>query len=136
MGLCTSLCNTNNTEEDDNIKTNANIHLPINDLSILKPSSLKENTPGKSRKNKSRTPKVVKFRIDQNKDVNQFQKKDSVLHFFEITDDNRNEKAENDKLNESKSLDSSISGLKYDSEQEKPKENEENNFNSINKQEV
>lgn len=133
-----SLCNTKNKEEDDSIKNAINVPLPINDLTLLKPSSLKETTPGKSKRTKSRTPKVVKFRIDQEKDVNsnQYQKKDStsssVLHFFEITDDNRIEKTEDGKTNEDKSLDSSISGLKYESEQEKTKENEENN-NDINK---
>ena len=133
-----SLCNTKKLEEDDDVKTTTNVQLPINDLSLLKPSNLKENTPGKTKKNKSRTPKVVKFKIDQDKDSNQFQKKDSasVLHFFEITDDNRIEKTEDDKTNEDKSLDSSISGLKYESEQEKQKENEEKNNDSNKKPEV
>ena len=131
-----SLCNTKNMEEDDDIKITTNVLLPINNLSILKPSNLKETTPGKSKRTKSRTPKVVKFRIDQDKDTNsnQYQKKDStsssILHFFEITDDNRIEKTEESKTNEDKSLDSSISGLKFESEQEKLKENGENNNDS------
>ena len=86
MGECMSLCNTKNKEEDDSIKNAINVPLPINDLTLLKPSSLKETTPGKSKRTKSRTPKVVKFRIDQEKDVNsnQYQKKIQHHHQYYI----------------------------------------------------
>ena len=61
--------------------------------------------------------------------------KDSLLHFEEITDDKKSEKSdksdksEDDKVNENKSVDSSISSLKYDTEQEQESEQEKENNN-------
>ena len=130
MGECMSLCNTKNVEEED-IKKTRNNQLPIDDLTLLRPSSLKDSsTPRRTKKNKTSAPKVVSFKIDEKKLVSKMSK-DSLLHFEEITDDKKSEKSdksEDDKVNENKSVDSSISGLKYDTESEQEKEKENNNY--------
>ena len=134
MGECMSLCNTKNVEEED-IKKTRNNQLPIDDLTLLRPSSLKDSsTPRRTKKNKTSAPKVVSFKIDEKKLVSKMSK-DSLLHFEEITDDKKSEKSdksdksEDDKVNENKSVDSSISGLKYDTEQEQESEQEKENNN-------
>ena len=106
MGVCTSLCNTEKLEEDNDTKTNINTQFPINELSILKQSNLKENSAGKSRKNKSRIKKAVKFKLDEEeKDENLIEKKESipVIHFYD-TYDNQIVEYEDEKLNENKNL--------------------------------
>ena len=124
MGECMSLCNTRGLESED-IKDNRNFKLPINDLEILKPPSLvekKSTTEEKKELNKQRTPRLVKFTMDEKENPSKLKQKDPCLNFEEITDDIKNEKSDGEKMNE----EHDISGLKYE-EEEKDKKIEEIN---------
>ena len=124
MGECMSLCNTRGLESEG-IKDNRNFQLPINDLEILKPPSLvekKNTTEEKKELNKQRTPRLVKFTMDEKENPSKSNQKDPCLNFEEVTDDIKNEKSDGEKLNEEQD----ISGLKYE-EEEKDKTIEEIN---------
>ena len=124
MGECMSLCNTRGLESEG-IKDNRNFQLPINDLEILKPPSLvekKNTTEEKKELNKQRTPRLVKFTMDEKENPSKSNQKDPCLNFEEVTDDIKNEKSDGEKLNEEQD----ISGLKYE-EEEKDKKIEEIN---------
>ena len=124
MGELISFCcrNTKKKEDEDenDIKSIANNHLmPINNVSSLKPSNLKEiNTPIRGTQ-KAHTQKMVKFTIDKNKiDLNQFPKKETILRFSETTNDIRSVKTEDDD-NKSQDLDSKINRLNSEPQKEK-----------------
>ena len=124
MGECMSLCNTRGLESED-IKDNRNFKLPINDIEILKPPSLvekKNTTEEKTELNKQRTPRHVKFTMEEKENPSKLKQKDSILNFEEFTDDIKNEKSDGEKMNE----EHDISGLKY-GEEEKDKKIEEIN---------